>query len=397
MGSKLSRDLVVDVFSRLPVKSLMRFKCVCKFFNDLITSDHDLMDKHYKFRKAKVDCVVLETGCLFREYCLLYKEPSEYNEIGCIYFDIPTTPKAQWVKCCQGLLCLISVRNSVIKLDRDDYLSYDIWIYNPSIRKLKALPSVTVTYRPPSDAFVVNQFGFGISSDMTWKVVMLLEFCSIDDDSTIHQMTLVYSQVGGDSWSLRQINSVTPRCDLESENNDFYLKGRYYWRVDRFCVEPYDRFLIWFDMNDEVFGTVRLPDMNISSVSIMNETIAVVGYSGWIDFSCIEIWLMIENDNSTYWHKQASINANSDNESWIPIGIWTVVGELLVSLEEKVEWDSDNSDPDHAKRGVPYFMSLDLVTQERKKFSVSKKRKSISSIRNCDIYARVYDESLHFL
>nr|GMD27458.1 putative F-box protein At1g19160 [Ipomoea batatas] len=386
MGIKLSRDLVIDVLSRLPVKSLMRFKCVSKFFYDLITSDHDLMDKHYEFRKAKTDCVLLETGWAVKEYYLLYKESSEYNEIGCIYLDIPTTAKSRWVKCCKGMLCLISTRNNIVKLDQGDYLIYDILICNPSIKKIKALPSVTVPYRLPYDAVVLNEFGFGISDDMTWKVVMLLEFFSIDNiGSSGHHMTLVYSQVGGDSWSLRQINPLTLSRDLDSESNDFYLKGRYYWQADRLYDEPYHRYLIWFDMNDEVFGTIELPtDVCISSVSIMDETIALLGYSSGVDSSCIEIWLMVENNNNTYWHKQASIDCvvNADNESWTPIGIWNVDGELLVSLAETVEWDSDNSDPDYADRGVPYFISLDLITQERRIFFVSRERKSITMASN---------------
>nr|GMD29663.1 putative F-box protein At1g19160 [Ipomoea batatas] len=229
-------------------------------------------------------------------------------------------------------------------------------------------------------------------------------------------MTLVYSQVGGDSWSLRQINLFTSCRDIESEENDFYLKGRYYWRAD----ELYYQYLIWFDMNDEVFGTIGLPD-GIRSVSIMNETIALLKYSSWGDSRCFQIWLMIENDNNTYWHKQASIVCveNPDNESWRPIGIWNVDGELLVSLHNKVEWDPLNPDPDHADRGIPNFISLDLVTRERKIFSVSKEKKSITiasnptarefqvyNVRNADIpegwkcyvlkpegiYARVYDD-----
>ncbi|XP_019170562.1 PREDICTED: putative F-box protein At3g52320 [Ipomoea nil] len=385
---RLSTDLVVDILSRLPVKSLMRFKCVCKFFYDLITSDRHFMDTHYGIRKAKTDCVLLEAGLVVREYYLLYKESSE---IECIYLDIPPTTRVQWVKCCQGMLCLISPRNEITyKLDHGDYLIYDIWICNPSIKKVKALPSLTVPYRLPYDAFVRNEFGFGISNDMTLKVVMLLEIYSLDDGGRIpHQMTLVYSQVGGESWSLRQINnSVTSCCDIEGANNDFYLKGRYYWRAER-VYDGYGRYLIWFDMNCEVFGTIELPVVSIYSVSIMNETIALLGYSGkddW-DFSCIEILLMMEDDNNTYWNKKSNIDCvvNVDNnESWRPIGIWNLDGELLVFIDHRNDWDSDHSDPDHAHdvRGVPYFISLDLVTQERKMFSLSKQRKSITIASN---------------
>ncbi|XP_019170780.1 PREDICTED: F-box protein At3g08750-like isoform X1 [Ipomoea nil] len=436
---RLSTDLVVDILSRLRVKSLMRFKCVCKFFYNLITNDLRFMDTHYEFHKAKTDCVLLETGLAVRENYLLYKESSEYNEIGCIYLDIPTTPRAMWVKCCKGMLCLISTRNDIAKLDNVDYLIYDIWICNPSIRKVKALPSVTVPYRLPYNAYVHNEFGFGISNDMTWKVVMLLEICSFDVSTNDQQITLVYSQVGGDSWSLRQINAVTSCRDIGGQfndfylsgldmglNNDFYLKGRYYWLANRFHDEPYTQCLIWFDMNDEVFGRIELrSDIIIPSISIMNDTIALISSVG--DSSSFDIWLMMGDDNNTYWHKQASIDCVVDiNESWIPMGIWNLDGELLVYLFKRVEddWDWD-SDSEYVERGVPpYFISVNLVTQERKMFSVSKERKSITMAshptagdfqvyneRNIDIteewernnfrgealYARVYEERLHFL
>ncbi|XP_031121181.1 uncharacterized protein LOC116024430 [Ipomoea triloba] len=412
--------MVVDILSRLRVKSLMRFKCVCKFFYDLIKSDHHFMNKHYEISKGKTDCVVLEVGCFDREYYLLYKE-SEYNEIGCIYLDIvpgtPTSRVESWFKCCKGMLCLISIKDT--RLNPGDYLIYDILIWNPSIRKVEALPSVTVPYRAPCHVFVDHQhFGFGISNNMTWKVVMLLDISSSEDYSTIHQMTMVYSKDHSDSWSLRQINSVISCENISGQHNDFYLKGRHYWRVEYFI---YIEYLIWFDMNDEVFGTIELPsNLFIASVTIMNENIALL-VENYKNTGCIDIWLMIENDNNTNWRKQVSIdcaqlNIYNNIEHWTPIGIWNVDGELLVFLNR----DWDDLEPEHVR--VPYFVSLDLVTQERKIFSLSKERKSITMASNSTtghfqvynemnidiieewkhniferetIYAQVYYESLH--
>ncbi|XP_031121200.1 putative F-box protein At3g47150 [Ipomoea triloba] len=416
---KLPRDMVVDILLRLPVKSLMRFKCVSKFFYDLIKSDHHFMNKHYEISKAKTDCVLLEAGWDAKQYYLLYKE-SEDNEIGCIYLDIPRTPTSRVVsvKSCKGMLCLISTKD--FRLKHDEYLVYDILIWNPSIRKAEVLPSVTVPYRAPCDAYVYNHFGFGISNNMTWKVVILLDIRSLDG-STIHQITMVYSKDHSDSWSLRQINPVISCRDISF--NDFYLKGRHYWRAvgyyddDEYFIN--DECLIWFDMNDEVFGTIELPS-NLYTISIMNETIALlVGNSK--NFVCIDIWLMIENDDNTNWRYQASIDCAQFNiynnlSAWTPIGIWNVDGELLAF----VDFDWDGLESDHV--GVPYFVSLDLVTQERKVFSLSKERKSITMASNSttghfqvynernidileewkhnifdreEIYARVYYESLH--
>ncbi|XP_019170535.1 PREDICTED: F-box/kelch-repeat protein At3g23880-like [Ipomoea nil] len=371
---KLSRDMMVEILSRLPVKSLMRFKCVCKFFYDLIKSDQHFMHKHYEISKAKTDCVLLEVGYDCKEYYLLYKE-SEYNEIGCIYLDIPGTPRARWVKCCKGMICLISTKND--KLDNGDYLIYDIFIWNPSIRKVKDLPSVTVPYRAPCDVFALSEFGFGISNNMTWKVVMLIEICSSFDGRTVHQITMVYSQDHGDSWSLREINSVTNFRNIQNKSNDFYLKGRYYWQTrghGKHC-------LIWFDMNNEVFGTIELPApyYTFALVSIMNETIVLFDSPIVGNTRCNDIWLMIENDNNTYWCKQARIDSSpsiyNNIEFLRPIGIWNVDGELLVFLDRTVDPNSEHAD-------VPYFISLDLVTQERKMFSISKERKSITIASN---------------
>nr|GMD22864.1 putative F-box protein At1g19160 [Ipomoea batatas] len=144
-------------------------------------------------------------------------------------------------------------------------------------------------------------------------------------------------------------------------------------------------------MDEEVFGTIELPsNVIIASFTIMNETIALLGYSTVGDSSCIEIWLMIENDNNTYWHKQAIIDCvvNVDNnERWRALGIWNVDNELLVFLDTTLHWD-----PFFDEMEVPYFISIDLVTQERKMFFISKERKSITVASDqVDGYVQVYN------
>ncbi|XP_019170560.1 PREDICTED: putative F-box protein At4g17200 [Ipomoea nil] len=349
-------DLVVEILARLPVKSLMRFKCVCKFFYDLIKSDNQFMDKHYEIRKAKSDCVLLEMGWDVREYYFLHRE-SESNEIGCIYLDIPIMP-IQWVKCCQGMLCMISSKTDLTKLDGVDYLVYDILIWNPSIRKVKALPSIIFPNKLPKGARVTPEFGFGISNNMTWKVVMLLEIRDKGGSfRNFDQITMVYSQVPGDSWSLKQINSVPFTPPNQGSGRDFYLKGRYYWLAKNYDYyesynephdiddyKPYKRHLLWFDMDDEVFGEIELPyfgDFSIASVTIMNETIALLVNPIMGDRDCIEIWLMIKNDSNTYWHKQASVVNTNYRDSCKAIGIWNLDSQLLELPDGIGTWDQD--------------------------------------------------------
>nr|GMD27460.1 putative F-box protein At1g19160 [Ipomoea batatas] len=414
MGNyKLPMDLVIEILARLPVKSLMRFKCVCKFFYDLIKSDNQFKDKHYGISKAKSDCVVLETGGAdVREYFFVHRE-SESNEIGCTYLDIPKRP-IHWIKCCQGMLCMISSKTARIQLVDVDYLVYDILIWNPSTRKVKALPSITFPNKLPNGTLVTTEFGFGISNDMTWKVVMLLEIGNLGEgERKFDQITMVYSQVHSDSWSLREINSVPFVPPVQGRANDFYLKGRYYWNnVKSYYNHPYNeellfdidhykvlnkRYLIWFDMDDEVFGTIELPSNfgynEVRSITIMNETIALVVRPSMEDSEgyCIDIWLMIENDNNTYWHKQACIvNIDHCGDYCRTLGIWNVGSQLLVFPDDIGTWDWRLF---LGKRNIPYFISIDLVTREKKTFYISRKRKSINNIdSNVDGYLQVYNE-----
>nr|GMD70967.1 putative F-box protein At1g19160 [Ipomoea batatas] len=141
----LPKDLLIDILVRLSVKTLMRFKCVCRFFHDLIKSDHLFMDKHYEFSRAKNNCAFLEFNALYFPsndvlYYLLYKESD--SQTRCIYLDMPI----RFAKTCHGVLCLIVAKRSYSSPDgsRSYGMDFDVYALNPSTREIKALPSIKV-------------------------------------------------------------------------------------------------------------------------------------------------------------------------------------------------------------------------------------------------------------
>nr|GMD39704.1 putative F-box protein At1g19160 [Ipomoea batatas] len=225
---------------------------------------------------------------------------------------------------------------------------------------------------------------------MTWKVVMLWYYGDVDvlsKDS--YEIVLVCSRVG-DSWTWRQINAV-PQLPVSSFQN-FYLKGKCYWRVEvpQWLSSGSDRkeFLIWFDLDDEVFGTIELPSkcwgpMLFILVTVMNDTIALVSAPDIENENCIEIWLMNETNNNIDWNKQASIECGEsidlhdywnptggdwESEYWSPIGIWNLGGFLLVfptisgfipDLEHEFDYLPGQD------TYIPYLIAIDLATQKR--------------------------------
>nr|GMD47371.1 putative F-box protein At1g19160 [Ipomoea batatas] len=76
----------------------------------------------------------------------------------------------------------------------------------------------------------------------------------------------------GDVWSRRQIDAALDSLHLHLllDTRDFYLNGRYYW-------QSFKGRLVWFDMDDEVFGKIELPS-NVEVLdhyTVMNESIAL--------------------------------------------------------------------------------------------------------------------------
>nr|GMC72178.1 putative F-box protein At1g19160 [Ipomoea batatas] len=391
---KLPRDLLIEILVRLSVKTLLRFKCVCRFFYDLIRNDHLFMDKHYEFSRAKNNCALLEFNASYFPfndvlYYLLYKESE--SQTRCIYLDMPI----RHAKSCHGVLCLI-LAQSYSSLDGDDTerirsygMIFDAYALNPSTRQMKALPSIKVPTKPPSEYMLRIGFGFGLSKNKAWKIIMLLRFEDMDSESEYsHQIVMVCSQVE-DSWKWRQIDAVHGLEHIPYLNytRDCYLKGKYYW----LCSTDH---LIWFDMDDETFGNIKIPSgLDTHFITVMNDTIAVISLPHMFvdDEDFINIWLMDENNNNINWQKHSSIHFDCSITSyWTPVGIWNLGGQLLV-FSSDMELQGDV--PSFKDGCGPDLISIDLVTQEKKIICTSEVKKSAFNIGfNSGGNAQIFNE-----
>nr|GMD63999.1 putative F-box protein At1g19160 [Ipomoea batatas] len=175
----LPKDLLIDILVRLSVKTLMRFKCVCRFLYDLIKKDHFFIDKHYEFSRAKNNCALLEFNASYFPindvlYYVLYKESE--SQARCIYLDMPVP--IRYAKTCHGVLCLIVGKNysSLDGISSSYGMIFYVYTLNPSTREMKALPSINVPTKPPSESHLCIEFGFGLSKNKAWKIIMLLSF-----------------------------------------------------------------------------------------------------------------------------------------------------------------------------------------------------------------------------
>nr|GLL36748.1 F-box protein At1g30790-like [Ipomoea trifida] len=345
----LPRELLIEILARLPVNSLMRFKSVCKFFYCLIKSDHHFQHKHYEISQVRRDYAVFGPECSFtpRVFGLVYKE-LDSDEMGYVDLVMPSS-EIDFVKCVDGILCLVSVRTGGTK---------NILIWNPSTREIKELPPIST---PHSCRGLKEMIGFGFCNNMTGKVVIVWS----GSDECEHKV-MVCSQVDN-IWVWREINPYPHFAHLWARlwvrpYQDIYFKGKYYWNFyaydERGLFKPY---LLWFDFSAEIFGKIRMPSnppgqygnergyLLHAVVSVMNDTIAYLGYhkKRW------EVWLMMQNGSDVNWHKYACIDR--PREVLRPKRIWNQDRHVLIyRMGPKID-DRD-----------PHLVSIDLVTGEIK-------------------------------
>ncbi|KAL8137372.1 hypothetical protein V2J09_003373 [Rumex salicifolius] len=255
-NSNFPPDLLPEVLSRLPVKSLLRFQCVCRPWLDMI-NDPDFARSHLnRFTNNNRETHLLSyqkhdirtrysTGCAVRcsetleitsKLAMLTNAQPNQN--------YPTTLPAfegvhQWeiVSSVDGLCMLVS--GYLCK----DQVHYILW--KPSIRKYRIVP-----------AFPNLKF---LRIRMLWSGALDYKYVRIVQTGSM-QFIAVYS-VGENSWKKIEIQGEGLSCwsrHLHSHVQGICFRGILYalkeMRVDGSLK------LVTFDLSKEILDSIVLPD-----------------------------------------------------------------------------------------------------------------------------------------
>nr|XP_023885735.1 F-box/kelch-repeat protein At3g23880-like [Quercus suber] len=299
----LPDEIVLDILARLPVKSLLRFRCVCKpwyssIANPNFISTHLLNHNHQCGYVIHIPRNIPEPSCSIHgsshssgQVCTL-----AYDRTFETIFDfrVPFTYQSghpSVVGSCNGILCF-NIYNSA--------WSNVFYLWNPSIRKFKRLPDIQfpiVTFRIGCDS-QNNDFKVVGLSPAFAKPKPPLEVC-------------VYS-LSSDSWKRVELGiSLRP--------NDFY------YNVNNFTALPFvsghlhcmlyerhfARMLLSFDVNSEKFKQLPLPDDEGEGSCFMKFVTSFKGKLALIEYrsgaqphsTLCSIWVMREYGMIDSWNK----------------------------------------------------------------------------------------------
>ncbi|KAG5563368.1 hypothetical protein RHGRI_005949 [Rhododendron griersonianum] len=267
----LPEDLVIDlILSRLPVKSLLRFKSVCKTWYALPTNP-SFIASHLKHSNncntlaswnANIGPIFGLRGFnIFTSRSMLAFQPVNLN------FGFQRKPDLV-LGPCDGLFCLYW------KPDLRDYPQLPtIALWNPATRAFSILPTSELDHPPYKtvDTCLVG-FGFDLATKST-KVVKFVSFDTATRYGRIINCAEVYD-LGSGSWRVLHVDDTAQGVfDLDDpthcmyDNNDGVFHWHAYRSRGRRVVSPpnwlgmsVELLVLSFDMSRELFRVTLMPD-----------------------------------------------------------------------------------------------------------------------------------------
>ncbi|KAK9684956.1 hypothetical protein RND81_10G245600 [Saponaria officinalis] len=178
-------ELLYNILSRLPSKSLMRFRCVCKSWYSFITHDlefHKLHLLNFNLNNKDPRWMGYQLGSDYDYRTTkfwLYDESFHSDNIQACHFHWEETTPVDFfysviVSSCNGIVCLYHpVNHSLGKVEEEwGFGKFLICLLNPSIRKYRRInfPRINfpwkVTYNYGLEEDILVGFGLSIKSNI---------------------------------------------------------------------------------------------------------------------------------------------------------------------------------------------------------------------------------------
>ncbi|KAA8545948.1 hypothetical protein F0562_020601 [Nyssa sinensis] len=320
-------DILVNIVSRLPAKVILKFRCVCKTWLNLL-SQPDFAKAHFLRAPlgflirthALKDLHVIELG----ENELTEKlDVSDDDDAGSsIHFDIPLETLELGIPL--KTLDLFSSCNGLLLMGQK-YTWKPFYIYNPITREYKAIPQ---TVKKPYES---NRCWFGFSpKTKEFKLLRSLLYLPFHKEDPPIKFVAEIQTVGTNLW--RTIGEIP--SDLFSPFYVPFLSGALHW-IRRIG----DEFIYSFDFENEKFQPFPTPPIIVAEKQKESQ----MGLGILRGCLCLThqfhngplvIWVMNEYGLKESWTKQFVISNMSYHYIYKPVR-YMKSGEILMLCGER--------------------------------------------------------------
>lgn len=329
----IPEEIITLVLERLPVKSLLRFKCVNKSWYHLIRSpsfvtahsncqkkyllvgsiDVDYYENSTCIHSSSLSLRFDEVQC--KEYYRIHQEFEEYYKMR--PDDAKWCSRIHWYAAAShGLICYT---NEDLQWERD------IFLWNPAIRKLKILPSPP--RHPGGVIWITLAFGYCQKAN-DFKVVKILESC--EDNYTNQKIEAEVYSLNTNSWkTISEDNLIGTSIVLSSKDDWVFLNGKAYFRglnlnlnEDELCKS----IIVCYDTDEDIMREIPSPETkknNFLSRPIRVLNGSLVYFTGKRDENSFDMWVLKQggNTNKFCWEKKINVDLGGINKDWEVFGI----------------------------------------------------------------------------
>ncbi|XP_052171332.1 F-box protein At3g07870-like [Diospyros lotus] len=331
----LPQELLVEIFKRLPVKSLLRLRSVSKSWCSLISS-REFITLHMNYSVNNTRMLV----CYYpsERYALHYDNDAfELHSEVEFPFRMPNS-YYRIVGSCNGLVC---VGYNLV------FYSNDLFLWNPSIRKIVTLPTPGITFKSHGACMLVLGFGFDSKSN-DYKVVRIVYLQGRNGLNKVPPEVELYELSTG-TW--RGISAVIPPYQMYNCSLQANVNGAVHWIASHVTkIAGLGSFILAFDLSDEVFKEMRLPSTLVHecpvamSIAACGELLSLFHYHRSSSSNrCCSVWVMQKYGMDNSWTKLFNVELLQ--------GVSAVLGsrkngELLVvtSDDKLVSYDPDDGE-----------------------------------------------------
>ncbi|KAI8534215.1 hypothetical protein RHMOL_Rhmol10G0071700 [Rhododendron molle] len=307
---ELTPDVLMDILSRLPAKSLLRCKSVSKYWYSLILNRNFISLHHTRAQPYYyIHLNLIPSGATESSMYLVPNETSiEQVDLS---FTGPHLKEFCHGGSSRGLMCLFKKSNIVI--------------CNPAMRESRLLP------RPPFATLSTTYLGFAFIPQTNDYIVVRLAtlyesdlkpFDSYDDDeafrmhirsthTSVEHKVQIYS-MSTDSW--KEIGGMVPNYFLNSRSRTrISLDGVFYWLSyssndfsANVCI------INALNMVGELFERISLPAgicHEFPDLCLLDDSLALVASKDdcHLEVTCFDVWLMDKYGVEEGWTKRYTI------------------------------------------------------------------------------------------
>ncbi|KAK3195754.1 hypothetical protein Dsin_027064 [Dipteronia sinensis] len=303
-------EILYNILGRLPVKEIIRFRCVCKAWRDLVV-DPNFISTHLNLQTEDSDRCLLQYKAGRhgggKDFFVAFnaRNFAEHSNL-----EVPFSCETNYFKMVgsvNGLLCL-SLSFSLF--------GRTLYLWNPSIWKLKILRGSC--FRRQIEKWQTDfAIGFGFHHRTNdYKIVRIMYFTEIGEPYVEREPPRVeVFSLARNSWRKVGTNSGSYARDKTST---VVVNGCVHWFAYR-TKDASGKFILAFDFDSEEFGEITLPKYHHNGdsqfhghrpeafLAVLRESLALIASFYKNRLICYNIWVMREYGMAESWSKQYSV------------------------------------------------------------------------------------------